>query len=312
MTGAARPKNRRLPAAPRKAGGVVDAPADPIPQIDESPAPPPATTTTLRPPGRRRPSAPPPLRSRVARWLQLTVGVTVVLACSIAVAWGARRYITSSPRFAVRSVLVEGTSRRTADQVAKAGGVAVGKNIFALDLDLARESILTDPWIVSATVTRKLPSAVHIAIVEREARALVVIGGELYLATSEGDLFKKVAEEDPYDLPVITGVTPESVAADRAGASLTVKRAIDVVTDLERSGVAKRYPIQELHLEKDGALVVIIGRDAIAMHLGHAPFRGKIEQASRVLAEVAYRKATPSVIFLDNDAHPERVVVRMR
>ena len=308
----ARPKNRRLAAAPRKAGGVVDAPADPISPIDDSPHPPTATTTTVRPPTRRPPSAPARATSRVTRWLQLTLGAIVVIACSIAVAWGARRYITSSPRFAVRTVLVEGTSRRSADQVAKAGGVAVGKNIFALDLELARESIVTDPWIVSATVTRKLPSSVHIVVVEREARAVVVIGGELYLSTAEGDLFKKVGEEDPFDLPVITGVTPQAVAADRAGASLTVKRAVDVVTDLERSGIARRYPIQELHVEKDGALVVIIGRDAIAMHLGHAPFRGKIEQASRVLSEVAARKATPSVIFLDNDAHPERVVVRMR
>ena len=308
------PKNRRLAAGSRasahKLGGVVDAPADPIPELDDSPAPPATTTTAARPAARSR--GPRSARRRLARWLELTVGVMLVLACSIAVAWGARRYITSSPRFAVRTVLVEGVSRRSAEQVAKAGGVAVGKNIFALDVDLAKESIVADPWIVSAVVTRRLPSTVHIAVVEHEARAVVVIGGELYLGTAEGDLFKKVAGDDPFDLPVVTGVTPEAVAADRAGVSLTVKRALDVVTDFERVGIAKRHSIQELHVEKDGALVVTIGRDAIALHLGHPPFRGKIEQAARVLSEVAARKATPAVIFLDNDAHPERVVVRMR
>jgi cell division protein FtsQ len=30
------------------------------------------------------------------------------------------------------------------------------------------------------------------------------------------------------------------------------------------------------------------------------------------LNELARRKANASVVFLDNDAHPERVVVRMR
>ncbi len=65
--------------------------------------------------------------------------------------------------------------------------------------------------------------------------------------------------------------------------------------ELERTGLGKRYPIQELHLEKDGSLVVTIGREAIALHLGQPPYRDKIEQAARVLTEVARRKANASV-----------------
>ena len=93
---------------------------------------------------------------------------------------------------------------------------------------------------------------------------------------------------------------------------LAVKRALDVADDAERSGLAKRYPIQELHLEKDGSLVVTIGKEAVALHLGMPPYRDKIEEASRVLFEVSRRKASAAVVFLDNSAHPERVVVRMR
>ena len=58
--------------------------------------------------------------------------------------------------------------------------------------------------------------------------------------------------------------------------------------------------------------MVILGREAIALYLGLPPYRDKIEQASRVLSEVARRKAQAQVVFLDNNAHPERVVVRMR
>jgi cell division protein FtsQ len=77
-------------------------------------------------------------------------------------------------------------------------------------------------------------------------------------------------------------------------------------------GVTRRYPLQELHLEKDGSLVATVGREAIALSLGQPPYRDKIEESARILTEVARRKANASVIFLDNDAHPERVVVRMR
>jgi cell division protein FtsQ len=238
--------------------------------------------------------------------------VAVVLAASIAVAWGARRYVMSSPRFAIRTVLVEGIERRSAHEVARAGGIEVGKNIFALDPATAGAAIAADPWIERAAVTRRLPSTIHVTVVEREARALAAIGGDLYLATRDGDLFKQLGAEDPADLPLVTGLTAEQVARDRAGVVLEVRRALDVVEDLERAGLARRYPIQEIHIEKDGSLELILGKEGIALHLGQPPFRHKIAQAAQVLAELRRRKANASVLFLDNQAHPERVVVRMR
>jgi cell division protein FtsQ len=296
-------------------GKIIEAPADPMFGGSDDESPPPApTSNTVRPPGpNARASS---IRGRgpgkITRTLQLILGAAVVLVASIAVAWGARRYIMSSPRFAIRTVLVEGAARRTAEQIATAGGVSVGANIFALDPDAVSIAITTDPWIERASVARKLPSTIQITVVEREAQAAAAIGGDLYLATRDGELFKRFALADPEDLPIVTGILPEQVATDRAGVVLAVKRALDVLEELERTGIAKRYPVQELHLEKDGSIVVTIGKEAIALHLGHPPFRAKIEQGSRVLQEIGKRKANASVIFLDNDAHPERVVVRMR
>jgi cell division protein FtsQ len=278
---------------------------------EDSPPPPEATTTTLRPPA-------PPRKKRaskipeIPRALQLVAGVLVVLAASIGVAWGARRYILTSPRFAIRTVLVDGNHRLSAEQVAGAGAVNVGRNIFELDLETAASAIGTDPWVERALVTRSLPGTVKITVVEREARALAAMGGELYLITRDGDPFKRSEGADPTDLPVVTGLTADKVASDRQGVVQALRRALDVVDDMERAGIARRYPIQEVHLERDGTIVVTVGKEAIAIFLGQTRFREKIEQASRVLAELGKRKANASVIFLDNEAHPERVVVRMR
>ncbi|AGP34905.1 cell division protein FtsQ/DivIB [Sorangium cellulosum] len=318
------PPGRAAPARGSKPEPVAAAPAPKnervrpaTPSSHESPAPP-ATSVSVRPPrpppSNGSPAGARPARpiSRHLRALQLLAGAAVVLIASTAVAWGARRYIVSSPRFAVRTVLVDGAVRRSAEQVASSGGIEVGKNIFTLDLELASASISTDPWIEKATVTRKLPSTVHVSVVEREAQALVAIGGDLYLATRDGELFKELAEDDPFDLPIVTGITGEQVARDRAGVVIAVRRLLDVVEDMERAGVARRYPIQELHVERDGSVVITIGKEGIALHLGQPPYRDKVGQAARVLTELAQRKASASVIFLDNDAHPERVVVRMR
>lgn len=296
------PKNRSTRS--RKA---IVAPPDPY-SGDDSPPPGPVAQT-VRPPANPAKKA---SRSRFLSTLQLVAGVLVVLAASVAVAWGARRYVTTSHRFSVRTVTVDGTQRRTADEVATLAGVAIGKNIFAVDPARAEAGILADPWIEKAKVVRNLPGTIDIVIAEREARALCSIGGELYLVTRDGDLFKKVTSDDPTDMPVITGVLPEQITKDRAGVVLSNKRVLDVAEDLEKVGLARRYPIQELHTNTDGSLVVTIGREAILLHFGQPPYREKIEQAARVLNEVARRKASASVVFLDNNAHPERVVVRMK
>jgi cell division protein FtsQ len=292
-------KNRSI--RPRK--------APPGPYASDDSPPPGPVSQSVRPPagpGKRA------TKSRFFSTIQLLAGVLVVLAASIAVAWGARRYVTTSPRFAVRSVTVDGTARRTAEEVATLAGVAIGKNIFAVDPARAEAGILADPWIEKAKVVRNLPGTVEIVVAEREAVALCAIGGELYLVTRDGDLFKKAVSDDPTDLPVITGVLPEQITKDRAGVVLSNKRVLDVAEDLGKVGIARRYPIQELHTNTDGSLVVTIGKEAILLHFGQPPYREKIEQAARVLNEVARRKAGASVVFLDNNAHPERVVVRMK
>jgi cell division protein FtsQ len=304
------PANKKLPESMRPKS--ITAPPDLV-LDDDSPLPGPATTT-VRPPASAKaaPRGEKEAPGKLARTLQLAGGAAIVISASVAVAWGVRHYVMTSPRFAIRTVLVDGAHRRSATAVASEGGVAVGKNIFALDLPRAGAMITQDPWIEKATVTRKLPSTISITVVEREAAALTVIGGELYLATRDGDLFKKIGQDDPSDLPVITGILPAQVASDRKGVVLSVKRVLDVAEELDRVGVTKRYPLQELHLEKDGSLSAIIGREAISLSLGQPPYRDKIEEASRILVELARRKANAAVIFLDNDAHPERVVVRMR
>jgi cell division protein FtsQ len=209
-------------------------------------------------------------------------------------------------------VQVEGNARRTARQIATLAGAAPGKNVFAVDLRVAEQSVESDSWVEHASVTRELPSTIRINVTEREARALFVLGGELFLVDGKGNAFKTLGEGDPSDLPVITGIAPEQVAQDREGVTQRLRRMVDLLGELERVGIDRRYPVQEVRVGADDTVTVVIGTDAVTLELGRPPYRAKVEQADRILVEVARRKASPDVIFLDDEAHPERVVVRMR
>ena len=65
-------------------------------------------------------------------------------------------------------------------------------------------------------------------------------------------------------------------------------------------------------MEADGGFTLVVGRSATELVLGGPPFRRKLEQAARVVAELEKRGAKADTIMLDNDPRPERVVVRMR
>jgi cell division protein FtsQ len=217
----------------------------------------------------------------------------------------------TSPRFAVAQVDVIGNERRSAEAIASEAGLTVGTNVFALDLDAARARLLADPWISEVTLARRLPGTILVQITERRPAAIVAMG-DTFLATVDGDPFKRLEPGDPTELPVVTGLHADAYAADREGTMRTVRRGIDLAAEYERSQLAKRSPLQEVHVDSEGAFHLVVGRSGMQLVLGGPPFRRKLDQAARVVAELDKRGSKADAIMLDNDARPERVVVRMR
>jgi cell division protein FtsQ len=264
----------------------------------------------------RAPAAPPPAPNkatfgRAVAALRMIAGVALVLGISGTVAWGARKYVKSSPRFAVSEIVVTGGRLRTADQITDQAGIKKGANVFALDLDVAKHNLLEDPWIFEAQLARRLPGTVYVQVTEREAGALVALG-DMYLVARDGEIFKRLELGDPIELPIVTGVTQEAVAEDRDGVKQTLRRAIDLAGDYDRSPLGQKAPLQEIHVGADGAVTLVVGKSALQLALGEPPYRKKIDEAARVLAELDRRGAKADAILLDNEARPERVVVRMR
>jgi cell division protein FtsQ len=243
---------------------------------------------------------------------KLGAGVAFVVGASVAVAWSAHRYALTTPRFAVREVQVDGENRLSEQRVAKLGGIEIGQNIFALDTVEAERQLLQDPWVRQVRITRELPNRLRIELTERQAGALTGIGGQLYLVTPTGEPFKQLGEGDPSDLPLVTGVSAYLLARDREAAVERLQTGLRVLRDYERLPLSRIHVAQEVHVGDDGKVVLTIGKDGIALHLGRGPFKKPLAMAARVMGKLARKGQAPRIIFLDNKAHPERVVARMK
>jgi cell division protein FtsQ len=266
---------------------------------------------------RRAAGAPAPARTvhRVVGALRTLAGVALVIGTSVGVAWVARRHIMTSPRFAIATLEVAGNEHRSADAILGESGLALGANVFVADLDLARAKIAADPWIADVGLARRLPGTIVVHVTERRAAALVALG-DTFLTPAEGEPFKRLDPDDPAeeitDLPLVTGLRPESLNDDHDGTTRTIRRAIDLAAEFTRSPLARRGALEEVHVEADGSYAIVVGKNAMQIVLGAPPFRRKLDQAVRVVAELDKRGAKADAIMVDNDTRPDRVVVRMR
>jgi len=307
--------NRRDPQRERTHGGGIVAPDEGF-ASGESPAPGAVQAKAARAANARgsEPEMTPARTAVTLLWsaAKLASGLAVVIGAALAVAWSAHHYALTSPRFAIHTVDLVGAKRSSLEQIKTDSGVSVGQNIFALDTDAAERKLLENPWISEVKMTRRLPSTLRIELSEREASAVVGLGEHLYLVTPEGVPFKEISAGDPFDMPLITGASPENLQRDRKREIERIQTGLEVLRQFERLPLSRVYPAEEVHLADAGDVTLTCGKDGVTLELGTGPWRKKLLMAEEVVGELRKKGRTPGIVFLDNQAHPERVVVRMR
>jgi cell division protein FtsQ len=250
--------------------------------------------------------------NKLAGALRLGAGLALVIGTSVSVAYSVRHYALTSPRFSIQEVNLIGGKRVAPEQARDQAGVVLGSNVFALDTTLAEHKLLENPWISEARVTRDLPRSLRIEIKEREPAALAVFSDRLYLVTADGEPFKELSPGDPADFPLITGVSVEGLSRDRAREIDRVRLGLDVLEQYGRVPLSKTQVAQEVHLADSGDVVLTAGKEGITFELGKDAYRRKLLMGEQVVGEMRRKGRSPGIVFLDNQAHPERVVVRMK
>ncbi len=243
--------------------------------------------------------------------LRVLWGLGLVLGSAVGIAWAVFHYATTSPRFAVKDIQIQGSARVSNQQVISASGIALGDNLFKMNLVTVEKRLLKDPWIAQAKVTRRMPSTICVEIQEREALALALISGQLFLVNRLGESFKEVSLGDPSDLPLITGISVDDGPRDLGLLRQRIVLGLDLLNHYSQSRLAKTYSAEEVHLTPGGEVVMTLGHKGTTLHLGVGPWSKKFAMAERILARLQGQRSTPALIFLDNRANPDRVVVRV-
>jgi cell division protein FtsQ len=247
----------------------------------------------------QRPSSAPPVASRLtvrrkqnrkrrgSAWERLPSGAAVMNACGRALrrglpvlvatavlgavgvgAWAGYRFVTTSERFAIATIEVEGEHVLDEVGLRAALPVKLGANIFTTELDDITHALRGNPWIAKASAHRVLPDTIVVEIQEHVAAAVVQLGTELYLADEHGRPFKKAQVEigETEGLPIVTGIGREAMTAAPHETAELVVRALGVLAQWR--GNAMRPEISEIHVDAHHAITLRTYDRGVSIQLG--------------------------------------------
>jgi cell division protein FtsQ len=227
----------------------------------------------------------------------------------VGVAWGlllAGRevydYATTSPRFEVQHIIYAPTQHVDDDSLRELLAVEPGTNILACDLEQLSERIAKHPWVARVTITRNLPDTLEIEVTEHRAMALV-LAGRFYLVNDDGRAFKPVERGERGELPIITGIDREALAA---AANKPVPELLEALELVRLYETKQRPRLGELHVGDDGSVTLYTAESGTALHLGREQFGARIERWDALRAALGSRADELAVVHLDHEAKPDR------
>lgn len=120
--------------------------------------------------------------------------------------------------FAVAKIEVRGLERMDEMPVSTIAVKYVERSMLAVDLDKIRDEVMSLGWVKEARVTRRLPDALIVEVVERQPAAVWQNGGRLSLVDASGIELGPISPDSIPDLPLVVG--PEANKRTEALAQL--------------------------------------------------------------------------------------------
>ncbi len=233
-------------------------------------------------------------------------------AAAMAGAVQGHRWLTHSPKFAVREVRVSPTVHVRADDVRARAAVEPGANLFTIDLDAVAREVQGDPWLERVSVRRELPATVMIEVRER-VPACAVAFGALYLADAQGQAWKRATPDEAAGLPVVTGIPRDAYIDDREAAQALVREALEALAVWREH--ADRPAIGEVHVDAADGITLYTAAGGVGVRIGRpdgaATWRERLARYDRVAASLQSSGEKAQLVLVDQRTRPERVTVKL-
>ena len=223
-----------------------------------------------------------PLATRASRsakkWGKI-LAFTLPLPAIAFGAWWAYGKVTTSEYLAVKDITVIGAERVAPEEVVAASGIVQGQNLFSFSKDEVTARLKANPWLESVEIDREVPGSIEITVRERAAIALVKLD-VLYVMDSKGVIFKKYSAEEGLDLPVVTGLSKESLSSATENLEERLMELISVLTNRSGFNITN---VSEINIDADHGLSLFTLDEGVRLEVGMGSFEEKLASFEKIL-----------------------------
>jgi hypothetical protein len=220
--------------------------------------------------------------NKVGAWAR-RIGVPLAaLLVLVAIPLVGGYFLATSNVFALRRVLVEGTSRTPADSIEKVVRDVAGKQLLRADLDAVRKAVSAVPAVQDVTVARVLPDTIRVKVTEREPAVVVrLASGQLAWADANGRVVSDFDAKGDVP-PPLTGYE-DGDTSDRAAADNRDRVASYQALHNALAGDKLWDWIDEVNLRYPKDIQVRLVGGGVLVRLGGDQFRERLSKALLVL-----------------------------
>ena len=117
--------------------------------------------------------------------------------------------LIKTPYFNIKKVNVNNNNVITKESLIGENDI-LNQNIFLINTSALKKKILSNPYVKSVKISRKLPDQLSINIVERNATFIVNDGADFYVLNENLVIMEKKNSAEGLELPTVTGLTVEN------------------------------------------------------------------------------------------------------
>jgi POTRA domain, FtsQ-type/Cell division protein FtsQ/DivIB, C-terminal len=220
---------------------------------------------------------------RLRRWLHVFAGM-LVIALLAHVPWSDLRH-----RFAVLTdVDVRGLRYLGAADVRHIAGLEAGQDLFALDLERARQALRVHPRIAAAEVHRAWMRRLQIQVTER-LPVLLVQHGAPWEMDSSGVLLEPLDAGAVADVPLLTGAGLESMPPGAEVHTPEVRRGLAWAEALARPDLQLSGRVSEIDVSESRTTALVLSGGTRVLSPAWPPDMPRLTALRVVLADLEKR-----------------------
>ena len=192
--------------------------------------------------------------------------------------------LTQCNYFKAKSITIEGVNRLSKNQIVRQACINNGVNIFSVNLSATRKRLLAHPWIADAEVRREIIDKIIIKIKEHRPLAVVDLNRKFFLVNSHGEIFKKLEESDPHNLPVVVGLELSDMDVSEKFRSIPFKAVMDVLRLGQKSqSIFPNKSLKIVKVDREIGITLYPFNGIRSIKLGYGNYSDKYKRLKNVL-----------------------------